>query len=78
MLFAQSTSATANPHESAIPVEAVVPRQLDAYNHQDAEAFVPCFSEDVVIVREGSEVVTTGRETKRMNCAALIMRQLAQ
>lgn len=74
LLVALSASATASAQKAANPVEAVVQRQLDAYNRQDVEAFVLCFTEDVVIVREGSEVVTNGREMMRTNYAALFQR----
>ena len=53
------------------PVAEIVARQLDAYNRQDVDAFVACFSENVEIVREGSPDVARGRETMRTNYAAM-------
>ena len=52
-------------------VAAIVARQLEAYNRQDVDAFVACFSADVEIVREGSTAVQRGRETMRQNYAAM-------
>tara|TARA_R110002167_G_scaffold240948_1_gene446113 strand:+ start:55 stop:411 length:357 start_codon:yes stop_codon:yes gene_type:complete len=56
---------------SSLSVEAIVARQLEAYNRQDVDAFVACFSTDVEIVREGSNDVQRGRETMRQNYAAM-------
>ncbi len=53
------------------PVTEIVSRQLDAYNRQDVDTFVACFSEDVEIVRDGSSDVSHGRETMRTNYAAM-------
>ena len=52
-------------------VAEIVARQLDAYNRQDVDAFVACFSEDVEIVREGSPDIARGRKTMRANYAAM-------
>ena len=53
------------------PVEAIVARQLEAYNRQDVDAFVACFSPDVEIVRDGSSDLQRGRETMRQTYAAM-------
>jgi hypothetical protein len=40
------------------PVEAIVQRQVEAYNAGDLDAFCACYDEDVVVVdAEGTEVV---------------------
>ncbi len=36
--------------------EEIVVRQLAVYDRQDVDAFVACFSSDVTIVTEGSDV----------------------
>ncbi|MCF3651574.1 nuclear transport factor 2 family protein [Synoicihabitans lomoniglobus] len=59
---------------SSSPVEVIVSRQLEAYNRQDVDAFVACFSPDVEIVRDGSPDVQHGRETMRQNYAAMFAR----
>jgi hypothetical protein len=56
---------------SSHSVETIVARQLEAYNRQDVDAFVACFSTDVEIVREGSTDVHRGRETMRQNYASM-------
>jgi len=53
------------------PIASIVAQQLEAYNRQDVDAFVACFSENVEIVREGSDDVARGRETMRKNYAAM-------
>ena len=56
---------------SSLSVEIIVARQLEAYNRQDVDAFVACFSTGVEIVREGSTEVQRGLETMRQDYAAM-------
>jgi len=56
------------------PVKSIVDRQLDAYNRQDLETFISCFSADVTIIRDGSEDIQRGRDTMRKNYAAMFAR----
>ena len=56
------------------PTEAIVARQLEAYNQQDLEAFVNCFSTNVEVLRDGSDAIQEGRETMRTNYAAMFAR----
>jgi hypothetical protein len=55
-------------------VEAVVARQLDAYNRQDIEAFVACFAPDVRIERDGSAEVQVGRDGMRQRYGDMFKR----
>jgi hypothetical protein len=59
-----------SPH----PVEVVVARQLDAYNRQDLETFVNCFSHDVEIIRDGEAQSTCGRDLMRKNYSTMFAR----
>ena len=56
------------------PTEAIVVRQLDAYDRQHVDDFVDCFTPDVVIVTEGSENQLIGRENMRTRYAAMFNR----
>lgn len=49
------------------PVDA----QLAAYNAQDVEAFVACYSEDVVIEDATGTLISKGRATMRENYARM-------
>jgi hypothetical protein len=60
---------------STTPVD-LAQRQLDAYNAGDVEAFVLCYSEDVVAARHPSgEVICSGREALRRNYGDLFTRR---
>lgn len=56
------------------PVEAIVARQLEAYNRQDVDTFVACFSPEVKIVTEGSDRQLVGRENMRSIYAAMFLK----
>lgn len=51
-----------------------VQEQLEAYNAQDVERFVACYSEDVVIEDAEGNVTMQGREAMRERYAQLFAR----
>ncbi len=55
----------ANIANSALSVIQVVQRQLETYNNRDLEAFLACFSEDIVCANVGGEIIVSGKEALR-------------
>jgi uncharacterized protein (TIGR02246 family) len=54
--------SASHPPTSAVPViVALSDAQLVAYNRQDTEAFVDCFTEDVVVLDAAGERVIEGK-----------------
>lgn len=70
----RNLSSPLPPLPSPNPVEAIVARQLEAYNAQDLETFVNCFSVEVEIIRDGDDQPQRGRDLMRRNYAAMFAR----
>jgi len=54
-----------------VSAEAIVQRQLDAYNAQDLTGFTACYAEDVVIADFNGPVTQTGRAELEARYAAM-------
>ncbi|WP_296320624.1 nuclear transport factor 2 family protein [Winogradskyella sp.] len=60
-----SSSDSASNTSSASDIEAIVQRNLDAYNAQDIDAFMADYSEDIKIYNYPNELRTDGKEAMR-------------
>ena len=49
--------------------EALIQRQLDAYNAQDLDAYIACYAPDVVVAQLNGTVTEKGREELRARYA---------
>jgi hypothetical protein len=67
----EDLNSAANASVNVNAAVSVVQRQLETYNNRDLEAFLACFSEDIVCANVGGEVIVLGKEALRAKYGTL-------